>query len=418
MSVPSNEELSRDLQSLRIQREPVPHASNAPGAGSLGSKLGWLVGALLVAGVGILVWRIAIPRAESSLFKAEVSFTEVSSVSPVQASVEVTSTGYVVPQVVAKVGSKLVERLAKVHVREGAEVKLGSVLFELDPTDRRSAIAAASARVASANARVQAARANLAEIELQWSRQKSLVASGAAAKATAEDLGARVAALREQVNAQQAEVAAASADVATLSVGLRQVTILAPINGTAVTKPAEVGDVVSPGQVLVELVDFSTLLVETDVPEGRMGKIKVGRPTEIVLDAMDDARFRGVVAEVGPRINRSKATVMVKVRFREPPKELRPEMSARVSFLSRELGEAELKQGEKVIVSGNAIASLGGQKVVWVVENDKVRRTPIKLGEAFGTGFVVLEGPRPGAKLVRDPAPTLQDGQGVKEKGK
>ena len=66
-------------------------------------------------------------------------------------------------------------------------------------------------------------------------------------------------------------------------------------------------------------------------------------PTEIVLDSMDGQRFRGLVVEVSPRLNRSKATATVKVRFKDAPKELRPEMSARVSFRSEdELGQMAL----------------------------------------------------------------------------
>ncbi|MFO0666255.1 MAG: efflux RND transporter periplasmic adaptor subunit [Polyangiaceae bacterium] len=408
----ADDQLSRDLQSLRISRDEKP-----AGQGS-GKVLRWVAIAVLVPVIGFFVWRFASKKAEGALFKTEVSFTEVSSISPAQASVEVTSTGYVVPQLVAKVGSKITGRISKVHVREGMALKSGAPLFELDPSDQRSAIASANARVLSAKARAQAARANLAEIELQWKRQKALAATGAVGSASAEDLGARVSSLQEQVKAQDAEALAIQAEVSALSVALTQTTILAPIDGIATTKPAEVGDVVNPGTPLVELVDFGSLLVETDVPEGRLNKVKAGGPTEVVLDSMDGQRFRGIVVEVSPRLNRAKATATVKVRFKEPPKELRPEMSARVSFLSKELSEGELKQGEKIVVPGNAVVSRGADKVVWVVEGDKVRSQVVELGEAIGTGFVVKNGTTSGTKLVRDPPATLTDGQGVKEKGK
>lgn len=419
MSAPSDDQLSRDLASLRIDR------GGASGSGGVTStrtgrkrSYGWAVGLGVTAVVVVGIWKLVLPSAKASVFKAEVSFTEVTSVSPAQASVEVTSTGYVVPQVVAKVGTKVTGRILKVNVKEGVPVKAGAVLFELDPSDQRTAVAAANAKVASALARVQSARANLAEIEIQFTRQKTLAEKGAVGAATADDLGARVQALKEQVKAQEADVIAAQADMAALSVALKQTTITAPIDGVPVTKPAQVGDVVNPQTPLVELVDPASLLVETDVPEARVGKIQIGGPAEIVLDAEEGKRFRGVVAEFGPRINRSKATAMVKVRFREPPATLRSDMSARVNFLTKELGEAELKQAEKIIVPGNAIVNKGDGKIVWVVEGDKIRLVPIEVGEAFGSGSVLKRGPAPGTKLVSDPSPTLQDGQSVKEKGK
>ncbi len=101
------------------------------------------------------------------------------SLSPVQGAVEVTSSGYVVPQVVAKVGSKLTGRISKVGVREGAAVKAGDVLFELDPSEQRAAVNASQARVLSAAAKVEAARAQLQEVELQLARQEALAKTGA-----------------------------------------------------------------------------------------------------------------------------------------------------------------------------------------------------------------------------------------------
>lgn len=413
---PSDDQLSRDLASLRIDRGESKTSASSPSAKR---SYTWVIGVVVALLVVFGVWKFVLPGATAQVFKAEVAFTEISSVSPAQASVDVTSTGYVVPQVVAKVGSKMIGRIAKVNVKEGIAVKAGDVLFELDPSDQRTAVAAANAKVASANARVQSARANLAEIEIQYNRQKALVEKGAVGAATADDLAARALALKEQVKAQEADVAAAQADMAALNVALKQTTITSPIDGVPVTKPAQVGDVVNPtAGALVEIIDTASLLVETDVPEARISKIRVGGPAEIVLDAEDGKRFRGVVAEFGPRINRSKATATVKVRFREPPPNLRQDMSARVNFLSKELGDAEMKQAEKIVVPDNAIVNKGDGKVVWVVENEKIRMVPIEVGEPFGTGFVLKRGPAAGTRVVRDPLPTLQDGQSVKEKGK
>ncbi len=428
----SDEQLSRDLQSLRIDRGAGSRApTHAPlssepqralpprdeGSSIVGKlvKVGALVG---VIALGVVGFRALRASTEASLFKTEVSFTEVGTIAPSQGQVEVTSTGYVVPQVIAKVGTKIMGRISKVGVREGGRVKAGDSLFELDPSDQRSAVAASNARVLSASAKVEAARAQLHEVEIQHTRQKELVRVGAVAASTADDLAARAATLQEQLKAQQADMVAARADVAQLAVGLAHTTVKAPIDGVAVTKPAELGDVVSPAATLVELVDFSTLVVETDVPEGRLGKIRPEGPCEIVLDAMEGARFPGRVVAIGPRLNRSKATAQVKVRFEVPPPELRPEMSARVSFLSRALSPEEQKTSVRTVLPANAVFDADGRQNVWVVEGDKIRKTPVSIGEKAGTDFVLTGGPPPGTKLVRDPAPTLHEGQAVKEKSK
>jgi multidrug efflux pump subunit AcrA (membrane-fusion protein) len=91
-------------------------------------------------------------------------------------------------------------------------------------------------------------------------------------------------------------------------------------------------------------------------------------------------------------------------------------MAARVSFLTKPLDPEALKQPPKIIVPSTAVAERGGGKVVFVVEDEVVRMVPIKLGPAFGRGFELTEGPRPGTRLVASPPQTMADGQRVKEK--
>jgi RND family efflux transporter MFP subunit len=403
-------QLSNDLQSLRIDRSGM----------SVGGKSRW---GKPLAVVGVIAIVALAATAAKPLFAGaiaeEVQLTEISSVSPSQASVEVTSTGYVIPQVTAKVGSKIAGRIAKVNIREGMSVKAGAVLFELDPSSEKSLMGAANARASAAGARVQTAKASLAEAEVQLKRQETLLASGSVPKATVDDLTSRVSVLRETVRAQQAEANAQAAELGPLAISLQNTSVTAPINGTAVTKPAELGDIANPAAPLLELVDFSSLVVETDVPEARLAKIKLGGPVEIALDAIEGQRFSGTVWELGPRINRAKATGTVKVKFASLPTEVRPEMSARVSFLRKALSEEEKKLGERLLVPSNAIASEGGEDFVWVYEGQdgsgKVRREPVKLGDKVGDSRVLLSGPSAGTKIVASPTNKLASAKRVKE---
>src|SRR5262249_48095387 len=145
-----------------------------------------------------------------------------------------------------------------------------------------------------------------------------------------EDLERKLVSLDAQIKAAEADVLAAGAEVDSLATGMRNLVVASPIDGVVMTKPAAVGDITSPGTPLVELADFGTLLVEVDVPEGRLALAKVGGPCDVALDALPDQRFRGSVVETSPRLNRAKATGTVKVKIESPPPELRPEMSARV----------------------------------------------------------------------------------------
>jgi RND family efflux transporter MFP subunit len=358
-----------------------------------------------------------LPRVKGEIFQQEVSTTEIAMVSPVQSTVTVTSTGYVVPQVISKVGAKIAGRVSKVNVKEGDSIKAGAVIAQLDDADQRSSIAAAVSRVAVARAHAQTARANVADIVQQVKREQALVTSGAAGRATLEDLQAKQKSLDEQVKASDSEANASQSDVDSLQTNLKDRTILSPIDGTVVSKPVEVGEMVLPaGNPVAEIADFKSLLVETDVPEARLHLVKKGGPGEIVLDAYPDRRYRGEVVEFGQKVNRAKATIIVKVRFADSMEDVLPDMAARVSFLTQPIAKDSLADKPKRIVPGNAVVERDGAKSVFVIGDGKVKVTRVTLGPAVGAGFELVDGPPAGTKLVSSPRPELQDGQSIKEK--
>jgi RND family efflux transporter MFP subunit len=314
-------------------------------------------------------------------------------------------------------------KVSKSNVREGMVVKEGDILFEIDPADQRASIASASSQTAVARARAQTARANLNEARQQLERAEALARDGIGPKSAADDLKSRVASLEEMVKAADAEARAQGTVVGALNVTLESFTVRAPIGGTVVNKPPEIGEFVGPqpaGVAVdmggVEIADFTSMMVETDVPEARLSQVKIGGPAEIVLDAYPDKRYRGKAMEITPRVNRTKATVTVKVAFVDDREGVIPDMAARVSFLSSELDKAELKAPPKTIIPGEAIATRNGAKVTFVVQDGRLRMVPLELGPAFGSGFELKRGPSPGTRLVKNPVETLADGQGVKEK--
>ncbi|WP_437502033.1 efflux RND transporter periplasmic adaptor subunit [Sorangium sp. So ce1099] len=405
-----SDQLSSDLASLRIQRDVDPDRRSP-----LRTALVAALALAAVAGAAVFV----APRAQSAIFKTEVATTEVALVSPAQASISVTSTGYVVPQVVSRVGAKIPGRIARVFVKEGDVVKQGDPLLELDDADQRSLVAAAQAKVAAARARAAASRASIVEVEQQVARERALVERQVTGRASMEDLTARMRSLEESARAVDAEVKAAAADVESLRVTLADRKIVAPINGTIMTKPPEVGEVAGLELPhLLEIADFTSLVVETDVPETRLYLIEPGKPCEIVLDAYPQKRLRCTTLEIGKRVNRAKATIPVKVKFVGEVKEALPEMSARVSFLSEALSEEAMKEPPKRVVPEAAIAERAGAKVVFVVNDGQAKMVPIKVGGPAPGGLELLDGPAPGARLVARPSPELADGQKIKEKEK
>jgi RND family efflux transporter MFP subunit len=402
-----SDQLSSDLASLAIPREAKP----------AGRWARWLITSVVVVGLGLTGYFVGVPALTAKVFRPQVSLTEVTLLSPAHESVRLTAAGYVVPQILSKVSAKVEGRIARANVKEGDRVKAGDVLFVLEDSEPRARLAATQSRVGASRASVEVERAQLEEVRRQAERQDLLAKRGADSRATAEDLRLRQTQLEGRVRAAEAQVRVAQAETEAMRVGLELMTIRAPVSGVVVTKAPSVGDLVGPlSGTIIELADFSSLVVEADVPENRLPLARIGAPCEIILDAFPDRRLRGVVLELGKRVNRAKATLVVRVKFVDPTDGVLPEMAARVGVLDRALDERAIKEPPRLVVPAAAVAVRGGNKVVFVVEDAHARMQSVTLGAQVGSSFQLLAGPPAGTRLVRDPPAELSDGAAIKQR--
>ena len=150
--------------------------------------------------------------------------------------------------------------------------------------------------------------------------------------------------------------------------------------------------------------------MEADVAESYIAKLAVDQPCEILLDALPDTRLAGVISRIVPTVDRSKATVLVKVRFVERDPRVLPDMSAKVAFLSKAVPAEDKKP--VIAVQPAAIAERDGRKVAFVVKDDRIRAVPVTPGRKVGE-LVAVGGLRIGDKVVLNPSEKLADGAPV-----
>ena len=384
----------------------------------------WVLGLGVLIGGGAL---LAMPR------KTEVQAGAVLAAYPSQQYAELTASGYVVAQRRAAVASKGTGRLIELRVREGSVVKQGELIGRLDASDVQAAVAASVSGVAQSQAvkaQAEAAlgqgRAELANAEVELQRQQDLRAQNFVSAQAVDGAERRLAVARSALATLQAAVLSAQAGIAQSQalVKVQQVNqtnteIRAPFDGVVLVKNANVGDMITPfssatgtSGAVVTMADMATLEVEADVSESNVARIKPEQSVEITLDALPEMRFRGNVSRIVPTVDRAKATVMTKIRFEMLDARILPEMSAKVSFLSRPASNEDQKP--VIAVNPKAIVERDGKKTVFRLVADTVEAVPVTLGRKIGDLQEVSgEGLKSGQRVVLNPVETLKAGAKV-----
>ena len=336
---------------------------------------------------------------------------------PSQAVTALNATGYVVAQRKAAVASKATGRLEWLAVREGSKVSAGEVLARLENRDVTAQMEQAAANVKVAEANLEQGQAELREAERQLQRSAELLAKNFVSAAAHDTAIARRDRAAAAISAQRAAINAARANLRASQVAVEQTLIRAPFDGVVLTKNANVGDVITPFSsalgsqaAVVTMADMTTLEVEADVAEANIGKVKVGQPCEVQLDALPESRFRGEVRSVVPTVDRAKATVTVKVKFTDVDPRILPEMSAKVAFLSKEVAKED--NAPRIAVPASAIAERSGRKVVYTVKDGKASEVAVTTGATAGD-LVQVTGVPVGARVVLKPPERMKDGAAV-----
>lgn len=351
-----------------------------------------------------------------------VRVAEVREARPGEQQTELSAAGYVSSRRRSIIASQVAGRLVEVAVEEGDAVEKGQVLARLDDRDVRVAAARSRAELQAASQRLVAARATATRARSDLARAEQLARAQVVTRANLEEAQALASASSAEEQAASAQLEAAREAARAAELQLSHTVVRAPFAGTVVRKLADEGAVLAPAALeqeniggIVELVDLGALEVEAEVSEEQLPRIELGQPTLVFLDAYPEQTFPAKVRSVRPAIDRSKATADVNVAFEEIPPGVLPDMGARVAFLKEELPEEALtKQDAALRVPAAAVVQNGGQAVVWVVKDGKVRREPVQVAQKVGDEVALAQGPEPGTQVVVSPNGKLRPGRKVK----
>jgi RND family efflux transporter MFP subunit len=352
-------------------------------------------------------------------------------------------------------------QVAQIFVRAGDRVKAGDPIMQLDPRKQAAAalgsgasaesaqagVTSAQAGVTSARANLKTAKATLAEYQedlaaksadfdrskSQYNRYVKLYKAGAVsadlleqysntlktAQASLRAAQAKINGQQEEINAKEADLAARQSDVSRSQrsyeqaqasteeerVQLQYFRITAPFSGTIGELPVKEGDLVSQTTKLATLTQNNDLEVNVSVPTEKARQVNIGTRIDLI-DSQGKQVGSSRVFAVSPKVSTETQTVLVKALVENSGGSLRADQQIRARVIwDRQPG---------LMIPTTAISRLAGQNFVYVAERSDAgmvaKQKPIKVGVIRGNNQQVIDGLKPGEKIVATGLQKISDG--------
>jgi HlyD family secretion protein len=381
----------------------------------------WVGGALVVVVVVALIIA-ARGRDNKGL---EVQTAKVSRQEVVQ---KVNATGKIQPKTQIKISADVSAKIKRLGVVEGQRVEKGAFLVELDRERYLAAVESAEANVRSAQANATLVRQNLDRARKEYARSKELLTRELEAQADydAKETAYQVEDARYKSATEQVEQARATLKQARDD--LSKTTIYAPMSGTVSELNKEQGEIALGSQfqadVILVIADLSEMEAQVDVDENDIVAIRVGQPAEIRADALLAESLKGKVSEISSSANTSatgtteqKTEFEIKIGITDPPKTLRPGMTATADIVTKTNPHAlsvplqcvALRTVDQLVKKGekrkDAEARYKADKdgfveVVFCIENGKAMARQVKTGIQSEDLIEIVDGLKEGEEVV------------------
>jgi RND family efflux transporter MFP subunit len=288
-------------------------------------------------------------------------------------------------------------QITSIYVKAGDRVSRGASLMQIDARSQQAAVSSQEAERAARQEAVTFARQ-------QAQRSRELLAAGAISK---QELEQAETALRTA----EANLKALEAQVQQQQVQLRYFTVSAPTAGIVGDVPVRVGNQVTPQTMLTTIDRNETLELNVSVPIERARSLKNGLPIQILSNDGSAPLSSTTVSFISPRVDDQTQSLLVKAQVRNPKGELRPSQFVRARVIWR--------TAEGLVVPVTSVLRINGRFFAFVAEDAGgklvAKQRAITVGPIVGDNYPVLDGIKPGERIVTAGAQKLADGVPIQE---
>ncbi len=294
--------------------------------------------------------------------------------------------------------------LQKMYFKEGGYVNSGYLLFLIEPDIYEAAYE-------SAKAELEKNKAEFNKAERDWKR---ISAAFHERLVSEQEKDSSLSAYETaKANLKNAEARLKNAEI-----NLGYIKITSPVNAIAGAKMVDIGNLVNPGTPLVTLTQTDPIYVEFAIPDRdilRLGyeitkksvSLLKGLKASLSLEEGNSYKHSGQIDFIDTVIDEKTSSVKVRGVFPNPDKELLPNQFVRVTLKG-------LTRKKALIAPQRAVMESPTGTIVWIVENDRAKVRPVKIGETTGEFFVIEEGLQPEELVIMDNLMKLRPDMPVK----
>lgn len=308
----------------------------------------------------------------------------------------VEASGTINPVNTVSVGSTVSGLMKEIYVDYNSEVKKGQLLAQIDPATFQAQVDQNRAQINNAEANLAKLNAEMVYAEKTYIRYKNLYKKSFVARSELDQAESDYLAKKASIGAQRASIAQSRASYNTAMTNLGYTKIVAPVDGTIISRDIDVGQPVAASFQAPELFtiaqDLTKMQIEVNVSEADIGSVKEGQEVEYTLDGYPDSTFYGKVTQVrlDSTTTSNIVTYTVIVSVSNDDLKLKPGMTANVSIIT--------KRSENVMCAPSIALKYSpetnGQKYqnqgIWVLENGKPKRIDIKEGASDDSNVEII----------------------------
>jgi len=315
-------------------------------------------------------------------------------------------TGVLNPVESVTVSSQISGHVSQVTVEEGTSVQKGETLISLDKKDLQVQLAQAQSNVEHSQSSLEQAEIAYQNALDDYNRSKELYDSGALARNQLDKSKVQLDLAKKQMEAaRKSGMASANSGVQAASLALNKADIKSPINGVVTAKNVNPGENITPGVPLLTIVNTENLLLTGNVSEELINLLNQNLTAKITADAVPGKEFSGKVKFISPISISTGQFFPVEIIISNSDLQLKAGMTASAQI--------SVKQQAARAVPNSAVINRDGKNYVFVIEDDKVHRTPVKIGLSGAEYTSILSGLDMGDMIVTSNPRQLTDGDTI-----